>query len=151
MKIGIEEYLEEKSILLLSSEDKKGSLSELVDIISKNSLESIKNEIEEAICKREELMSTGIGLGIAVPHIRMEIIRQPIIAVGISQKGIKDYESLDGKPVHIIVMIVAGENQHALYIKLLATITSILKDKNLRDKILEVKSPAEIFGILIGN
>ena len=136
-------------ICILKSDTKKGALLELIELISKMNLVEEPEALKEKIFYRESLMSTGIGLGIGVPHVRMEGIEKPFITIGISPKGIKDYEAIDGKLVKVIVMIVAGASQHKDYIKLLSQIVTILKHKDIiGEKFTKAKNPKEIYDII---
>lgn len=109
------------------------------------------NELLEAIFQRERLMSTGIGLGIAVPHIRLEDISEVIVALGVSKEPIEDYESLDGNHVHFISMIIASSDQHNEYIRLLADITSVLKKERTREMLLGSETNNEIYHYVMEN
>ena len=106
-------------------------------------------KLKESIFYREKLMSTGIGLGIAVPHVRIEGVKEPIVAIGISHNGISDYESIDDQTVKIVVMIVAGKGQHKEYIQLLSQIAARLKDEHIRRNLIEAKNPDEIYDIFV--
>ena len=90
----------------LQSLTKADALSELVDLIAERRPIPDAAVIKEKILAREELMSTGIGLGIGVPHVRLDHLKHPLAAVGISRVGIADYGSLDDQPVRIICMIL---------------------------------------------
>ncbi len=144
----LKEYLDEKLIFLLEGKKKKDVLLELIEAICKNKNLNNKKEIKYAILHREKLMSTGIGLGIGVPHIRIKGIKDLIVAVGINKDGIAEYESIDSIPVKIVVMIVAGEKEHKLYIKFLSLVVSKLKNKKIREKIVKAENEKEIFKIL---
>lgn len=151
MKKDISLYLDRKNVLFLKASTKKEALSELTGALAKNSGITDTKELEEGIWQREKLMSTGIGLGIAVPHVRIKSVKDPVLAVGLSSEGIRDYESLDDNPVKIIIMIAAGEKQHAMYISLLSAVTSVLKEASVRDKILASASTEEIYSTLTGS
>lgn len=107
-----------------------------------------RDELSEAIYKRESLMSTGIGLGIGVPHVRLPSIPRPVMACARSRTPIADYESLDGQPVHLVFMIAAGSEQHAQYINLLSVLSSRLKNEGLRKELMAVGSPNEFLALL---
>ena len=70
-----------------------------------------QKQLQDAITEREEMMSTGIGHGLAIPHVRLPGLKVPSMAVAICPSGINDYESLDGKPVYILVLIAAPQGQ----------------------------------------
>ena len=144
----LKDYIDEKLISLLKKKKKEKILLELIDSICQSEQIPDRKELKDAIFYREKLMSTGIGLGIGVPHVRMRGIKDLIVAVGICKQGITDYETIDGVPVKIVVMIVAGEKQHKLYIKFLSLVVSKLKDHTVREKLVEAKNEQEIYRIL---
>ncbi len=93
-----------------------------------------------ALKEREEIMTTGIGFGIAVPHAKLESVHKLAFAIGISKKGI-DFNSIDGQPVHLVVLVAAGERQHKEYLKLLSKIMSVLKKRILiRNEMIQLKA-----------
>ncbi len=98
---------------------------------------------------REKLMSSGIGLGLAIPHTRIEGIRKPIMAIGVSRRGIPDYESIDDKNIWIVIMVAAGKNQHREYIRLTAWIIQKMKNGNTIEKLLNAKNCEEIYNVFI--
>lgn len=141
--------IDERLMVILKNATKKEALLELMALLNETGEIPDTAELQEKIFYRETLMSTGIGLGIAIPHVRMEGIHRPIMAMGISKTGIRDYESLDDKVIWIIVLIVAGKNQHREYIQLLSKIISKLKSGKTIERLLKAKTPAEISSILL--
>ena len=137
-------------VRFLSGSNKAETIEELLNRLAERYALDNRDEVAAAIRRREELMSTGIGLGIAVPHVRLASIPRPMVAVGIHHTGVTDYESLDGKPVHVIVMILAGQGQHAAYIQLLAEITRVLKNDKTREKVLASVDCDEVHALLVG-
>ena len=146
--MDLEKYINPKLTCLLKTEEKEKVLLELINLICEN--EEIPNpeELEKSIFYREKLMSTGIGLGIGVPHVRIKGVKDLTVAVGICKKDIRNYETIDGIPVRIVVMIVAGEGQHKPYIKLLSLIVSKLKKKEIRENLIRAEDEKEIYNIL---
>ena len=145
----LKDFLSEDCVRFLSGPGKTDALSQLADVLLERHTVVDRRDLVDAIGGREKLMSTGIGLGIAVPHVRLPEIPRPIVAVGLHKDGIPDYESLDGKPVHIVVMIVAGKGQHVAYIQLLAEITRVLKNETIRERILRASSTSEVHRLLV--
>ncbi len=140
----LENLIDENLACLLKGRSKKDAILELIGLIQASGrLENIE-ELKTSILHREELMSTGIGLGIAVPHTRMNGVLTPVAAVGISPQGIPDYESIDGEMVKIVILIVAGQFQHKDYIKALSLIVKKLKEKPAREKLVLSKTAGEI-------
>jgi PTS system nitrogen regulatory IIA component len=93
-------------------------------------------------------MSTGIGLGIGIPHIRINSVRDIALSVAVNKIDIIDYQTLDDNPVRIVFMVAAAQNQHAEYLKLLASISKLLKDESFRNKLLTEGDPAKIYNYL---
>ena len=106
-------------------------------------------ELKKELFYREQLMSTGLSIGIAVPHVRFSGVNDPLIIIGIQPEGIRDYDSLDGQPVTIVVMIIVGKDQHKQHIRLLSMISARLKDAELRNKLLAAKDGDEIYSIFV--
>lgn len=142
------DVIDKKRILFLNCDTKEKALNTLIDNLSNASEIIDKEELSKGIFHREELMSTGIGLGIAVPHVRLTSVKDIIMSVGICRNSISDYETLDGLPVNFIFMIVAGKEQHEKHLKLLSTISSILKEETLRARILRAESIDELYSLL---
>ena len=102
----------------------------------------------KALKEREEIMSTGIGFGIAIPHARISSVKRLTFAMGISRTGIP-FDSIDGGDVHLIILIAAGDKEHKEYLRLLSGIMSVLKNEEHKKKIIESRSPGEILEILV--
>ena len=138
-------------IVFLSCPSKREALLALVDNIS--TAPQIKNpkELSFEILKREELMSTAIGLGIAIPHVRLSSITDLVVSVGINQRGIHDFQTLDDEPVRLLLMIAAAYNQHAYYLQTLSFFSARLKNLEFRTALLKSKNPEQAFRILVGN
>ena len=145
----LRDCIDERLMHILKNTTKKEALLELIALLNETGEIPDAEILQEKVFYRETLMSTGIGLGIAIPHVRMEGIHRPIMAMGISKTGIRDYESLDDKVIWIIVLIVAGKNQHREYIQLLSKIVSKLKSGKTIERLLKAKTPAEISSILL--
>ncbi|MDP8217483.1 MAG: PTS sugar transporter subunit IIA [Candidatus Theseobacter exili] len=133
---------EERCIDLMSSK-KENALKELVFAISKAKQVNDRNEFYRAIMEREKIISTGIGIHIAVPHVKIPSVTDFVMAIGRKSEGI-DYDSLDGKPVSIIIMIGANESQRDQYLKVLARIVLLFKNSQFRRKIINAKTSAAI-------
>ena len=132
-------------ITFLSQTDKEGALGALLGLLENIVAPADIDVIKEGIAKREKLMSTGIGLGIAVPHVRIEGIKEPYIVIGVSKSGISDYDSIDNQPVHITVMIIVEKGAHKKYISILSSVVSYLKQTETREKILNANTVDELF------
>jgi len=93
-------------------------------------------------------MSTGIGMGIAVPHVRLASVTGPVMCAGICRYPLADYESLDGEPIRLIFMIAAGQHQHTEYLKLLSSLSLRFKNEKLRNALMSAPDSLTFYHIL---
>ncbi len=145
------EFLTLDCVTRLTGVNKADVLDELVTLLAAAEAKIDRDELAREIDRREAMMSTGIGHKLAIPHVRMGGLKKAIVAVGVSSEGISDYESLDGLPVHIIVMIVAPTGEHEMYIRLLAKVSDVLKDTELREAVIAAEETETIHRILLGE
>ncbi len=148
MKSEFVKYLQPDSILLLEGETKKSVLEEIITYATTRcTLDD--TQLREAIWKREKMMTTGIGNGLALPHIRVAGFPAPLVIIGLCQKPITDYRTLDNEPVRLIVFLAADEKDQEAYLKILGSISVTLKDKETMAEILAASPDKEkIFSIL---
>ncbi len=109
---------------------------------------SSRVELSSAIFDREKLMSTGIGLSIAIPHVRLNNVTDISVFVAINKTDITNYEAIDNKPIRIIILIIAGRSNHTDYIKVLAKLSGLLKSDLTREQILASKTIEDTYNIL---
>ncbi|MBN1943009.1 MAG: PTS sugar transporter subunit IIA [Phycisphaerae bacterium] len=145
----LESYIRPEQIVLSpnASPTKQAALEQLVDVLSR-AVGYDREAMLQAVVHRESLMSTGIGQGLAVPHVRLERLGAPAVAVGIFPEGISDYISLDKEPVRIVLLIAAPKGQHETYIRLLAAAVDVLKDPEMRQAVLAAQTPADVAALL---
>ena len=146
--LAIKDILSAENVMLLEADSKDVALLEMLKYLADNGSITQKEAIVEGIFQREKLMSTGIGLGIGIPHVRMEGIDELIMAVGLAKSELADYESLDGEPVRLIFMILAGKDQHTLHIKTMAAISARLRNPVLREMVVQAKDIETIYKLL---
>lgn len=149
--IQIDEILQPDHVIIFETTSKEAALLSMLDRLNHTGAIPDKGAVTEGIFQREQLMSTGIGLGIGIPHVRMDGIDNLIMAVGLSTKDITDYESLDGLPIRLIFMILAGKDQHTLHIKTMAAISRRIKNPVLREMIIQSHDPETIYNLLTGE
>jgi nitrogen PTS system EIIA component len=147
--VSIREVLRPERVLLLDVERKQEAFDALIDCFAASKAAPDRAELAQALARREELMSTGIGLGVGVPHVRMPSVSKMVMAAATSRSFITDYASLDGMPVRLIFMIVAGQGQHAEYLRLLASIGRRIKVGLLRDQLLDARDPRAFYDLLV--
>jgi fructose-specific phosphotransferase system IIA component len=127
----------------LNSENKPAVLRELVQILKDAGKITDFEGVLAAIHKREELGSTGLELGIAVPHAKTDVVQNLTLAIGISPQGI-DFNSLDGKPAHLFFLMLAPPNQSGPHIEALAEIAKLSKSRAFCDMLVHARSSEEM-------
>jgi fructose-specific phosphotransferase system IIA component len=147
MEIILNDYLSLNRVLFSSSYTKSEVINEMAKVSSEDRKIKDIEGFKEALFKRESLMSTGIGYGVAIPHVKLESIQEFFITFFIHKKGV-DWESLDTKPVHIIFLIAGPVTQQEKYLRILAKITLVIKDPARRKKLIDCKTKYEIYEIL---
>jgi PTS system fructose-specific IIC component len=146
----ITELLKRDTIVLnLQSKSKPEVINELVNNLYSAGRLNNKEEYKNAILKREEEFSTGIGDGIAIPHAKTAAVKIPSLAFGRSKEGI-DYDSLDGTNAYIFFMIAASEGAHNDHLDTLSRLSSMLMNEEFRSKLMEARTEDEIL-ILIDS
>ncbi len=135
-------------VILLDDPSKKEVLTKLVDLLAETPFVQDRDQLLKGILERERLMSTGIGSGIGVPHVRIESVTDLVMAVAVCKQPVKDYTSLDEMPVQIVCMLAARTDQHTKYIRTLSGISSRLKDPLSRAQIIDCDDPAIICKLL---
>lgn len=137
-------------VLLLDQVTKEGVLIKLVDVLAATPMVKNRDKLLKGILEREKLMSTGIGFGVGVPHVRIDSVTDLVMAVAVSKQPVADYTSLDEAPVQIVCMLAARSDQHTKYIRMLSAISSRLKDLSSREKIIASNDPELICSLLVG-
>jgi fructose-specific phosphotransferase system IIA component len=146
----ITRYLKPAQISLeLNAADKRSALESLLKIlVDTGGIPKDKTEeLLKSLIEREAQASTGLGYGVALPHVKTNVVDKIQIAFGRSAKGI-DFEALDGNPAHFFFLILAPINEVSEHLKVLSLISFLMKDKNNRHSLLRAKTPEEIFRIL---
>lgn len=143
------DYLDIKTVIpVLNSKNKDDVINELAQNLSIFSPQINHERLVEVFQEREGLCSTAVDNGIAVPHAKLDGISNTVIGFGRSIEGI-DYDSLDGKPTHFFISLIVPEESTGEHIKLLARISKVFKDQELRSKLMECETEAEIFELIV--
>ena len=144
----ITDFIKKNNIIVdLKGKNKLDILTELVTtIVNKNPILD-KNRMIEALLEREKLGSTGIGEGVAIPHGKVESLEKLIACFGRSSNGV-DFRSIDNKPTHLFVVLLAPMNSTGVHLRALARISRLLKESSLRKKLIEAKDASEIYNII---
>ena len=144
------DYTDRRFIRHLEARDKYDAIAELAGLFKGYGVCSDIDRLIIALKEREEIMATGIGFGIAVPHARIKEVQRLSFAVGVSRQGI-DFEAMDKKPAHLIILVAAGEMQHMAYLRLLSRILNLLKKETAKEQIMAATDVDQIIDIIKSN
>lgn len=142
-----ERFIDNCIILDSKSTDKQGILNEMVDTLCKAYELSNRDEIFEAVWNREMSRSTGISCGLAVPHAKVGYVDRMCMAAATVKKGL-DFDSFDGEPVYLLILIVSPENTVGPHLKALASVSRLLADGAVRQDLIDSQTPEEFISIL---
>jgi fructose-specific phosphotransferase system IIA component len=131
----------------LQSTDKDSSITELVDLLADNGLLHDRDAVLEAVLMREQTRSTGIGSGIAIPHGKSTGVEDLVMAIGIAREAI-DYDSVDNKPVKIILLLASPLDRTGPHIQALARISKLMLDENFKTKLENAPSPEDVYELI---
>lgn len=147
----ISELLTDELINLnLSSKNKEGVFEELADMVHRAKKVSDRDAFLRSLMKRENLESTGIGKGLAIPHARTDTVDGVVMAFARSEHGV-DFQSLDSKPAHLIFLIASPEREKSVYIKVLARTSRLLRNDKFRQQLMKASSPKEVIQLIEKN
>ncbi len=147
MKIA--DVLDRKAIIAnLKAQSKPAVIRELADKISSVFSNVNEERLEEVLMERERLCSTAVDSGVAIPHAKLSGISNIIAGFGRSVQGI-DFESLDAKKTQLFIVVIAPENSIGSHIQLLARISKIFRNPDLRAEIIECESEDDIYEAII--
>ena len=138
----------ENIIFELKATTKAEVIDELITALSDNKQVKDIKKLKEAVLEREEVLSTGIGKGLAIPHCRTNAVEDIVIAFGKTKIPI-DFEALDNKPVSFVFLIASNENLNREHLKLLKQISTMTYNDELLSKIVRAKDSDEIYNQLI--
>jgi PTS system nitrogen regulatory IIA component len=147
--VKVKNILSADRIVFVNCSAKRDALIELSSVLAMAPQVKDKSELTEEILKREELMSTAIGRGIAIPHVRLSSVTDLVMAVGICRADIVDFQPIDDEPVRLLIMIAAAYNQHSYYLQTLSYFSARLKNQELREALARTTTSGEAYNLLI--
>jgi PTS system nitrogen regulatory IIA component len=134
----------------LASSSKEGALSEMVGVLAETGGVTDPGKALAVLIEREQLGSTGIGEGIAIPHGKLPDLENVISVFALSKNGV-DFDSMDGAPVHILFLLIAPENSASLHLKALARISRLLKSRQFRDELIRSSGAEELYDLIVSE
>lgn len=143
----VEKLSQERIRIGISGASKAEILQAMIDVLVSQGVVSSPANLLAEFLEREAKGSTGIGNGIAIPHVRSEQVVDLEYVFANSPEGV-DFESLDGEPVHILFLMVAPAGSHGIHIKALARISRILNDALVRSRLRKASTPGEVLRLI---
>lgn len=136
-------YIKEELIGFFDSKSRDEAIAEIVDTAHTQGFLQDKELFVKAIFEREKIVSTGIGLGVAIPHAKLANVDDFFIAVACLKNGV-EWNAMDGQPVRIVFLIGGPDDKQTEYLQILSGLTMAIKDDARRKKIVNAQSKAEI-------
>ena len=147
---SLAEMLTPERVVDLKASNKEDALRELVGVIGTAPEVTKADAVLKAVLDREKIMSTGMGIGIAVPHVKIASVTDFVMAIGRHKSGL-EFDSLDKKPVYLIIMIAAAEAQKDDFLKVLSKVATTFREDAFRNQVMSAKSSAEVVDLLRGR
>lgn len=141
------QLLDSQHISFLDVESRDEAIDSMIDLLDQSGRLPDKKKFRQAIFDREKLVSTGIGMGIAIPHAKMEGFSDFFIAIGIQKTKGLEWNALDQLPVRMIFMIGGPDNRQSEYLQILSQLTSLIRDIDLRKALLKADSAQEVLAL----
>jgi len=144
--MDITKLLNEKNIYFINKTDKVSVITELAAKSLACGKISDPDDFYQALVERENLMSTGIGLGVAIPHAKLSSIKDYFITVGILKQPV-EWDAIDKQPVKIVFLIGGPSESQATYLQILAQLMLVIKNESLLNKLKAAQHPSEIIKV----
>lgn len=132
----------------LQALDKQEAITELVGLLDSAGLLKNRDDVFRAVIEREALRSTGIGLGLAVPHGKTAGVDRLVMAIGKTSEPL-EFESIDGKPVSIILLLASPLDKTGPHIQALAQISRMMTQDDFREHVFSSQSAQQLYQTLM--
>lgn len=133
--------------LRLRAQSKREALVEMVELLEAAHGFQSQGEILDRVVRREAMMTTGIGNGVAIPHGKARSVVRMAAACAVAPEGL-EFESEDGQPVYLLVLFVSPENDTTQHVRMLANLSRLLKEETVRQSLREARSVDEFMNVL---
>ena len=150
MDINLLNYLNEDCVLLgLKPKNKRNALSAILDhLIGHDKIKKDdKKGIFKALLQREEMGSTAIGGHIALPHARLDLVKEIIVCLVVLEEGV-DFDSLDEEPVNVIILLLSNQKEAGLHLKMLAFLARLLRDRYFLQQLKSARDKKEVLDLI---
>lgn len=137
----------DRLVVPLTGRDKRAVISELTRHLvaqAGGDFAAVLGAVEE----RESVLTTGIGFGVAIPHARSAAVKELTVVGGVSQTAVP-FDAIDGEPVRLFFLIVGPDESAGLHVKILSRIARLVRRENVRQRLIEARTPDEFYSILV--
>lgn len=131
----------------LKAGGKNDVIGELVNLVSSSNMVKDSDQLLKDVIDRENLVTTGVGYGVAFPHAKTRAVKGIVIAFGRSEKGI-EFDAMDHKPVHLFFLIAAPEDAIGAHLNVMARLSYLMKSEKNRQKLMEASSPGDVLALI---
>ena len=131
----------------LTASTKDEAIEQLVALVTGSNMVKDQEQLLRDVKEREELVTTGVGYGVAFPHAKTRSVKGIIIAFGRSDKGI-DFDAMDHQPVHLFFLIAAPEDAVGAHLNVMARLSYLMKSEENRSKLMEATSPGDVLTLI---
>lgn len=145
----ISDFLSKDLIIAdLRETEKYKVLEELVEFVAQKIAGIDASQLLKVLLDREQMGSTGIGDGIAIPHGKLKDLKQIIAVFGKSSRGVS-FDAMDGRPVYLLFLLIAPENSAGVHLKALARLSRLLKRNGFRQKLMNLSDAEQLYQVII--
>lgn len=131
----ISELLDEQQVIKgLKAESKENLIDQVIALLEPKLEADLLEKVKKAVHEREQVMSTGVGKGLAIPHAKVDGLERNFAAFALLDSPI-DYNALDGEPVNMVFLIIGPQSQNSLHIKMLSRISRLMNNESFRNKL----------------
>jgi diadenylate cyclase len=146
----LDKIIARSRIVDLRSTDMKGALTELLAVSATKFPDLKQDALLRGLLQRESTMTTYLGSGVALPHVRVKMGRRYVLAIGRSREGIHNENTVGEEKIHLIFMLLADEKARD-YLQLLASIARLLKDEELVKAVADAPTTDDVFDRLVAG
>jgi len=131
----------------LSASTKEEIIQELVETIANSNMVNNSEQLAKDVLERENLVTTGVGYGVAFPHAKTKAVKGIVIAFGRSSEGV-DFDAMDHKPVKLFFLIAAPEDAIGAHLNVMARLSFLMKSDENRQILLDATSPGDVLALM---
>jgi PTS system nitrogen regulatory IIA component len=147
--ITLSDYLDPSQIKFFEAESQDEAIVSLIDLLCDANKIIDRDAFHQAILDREKIVSTGVGMGVAIPHAKLPSYDDFFVAVGLLGSNGVDWKALDGAPVRLVFLVGGPDDKQTQYLQILSIITLAVKDEERRKAILQMPSPEDVFNVFL--